>query len=418
MRNLPLLSRLSKHNLKSATRMAMVTTLCVDRSRSEDAKRLAVQVSGGVYILFLAQHLTLLLLSLPFPNLFPVTWLSSSIIRNRALCPLVRSSLRSQSARDVRSSVIGWQSSYSLHIIHVKLRHCRAHPCGPCTRRNDQHKCQWHVIEPVYVRPCGFFWSHLVLTLDRSLRRDKYVSRAEHEQLKTRLSSVESRCDKLEAMLASLTGPPPFVQSPRPFDMPAVHGALRPAPAGPSGSFSLPFTDFQAPAPPFHTSVSAPSRDEEYSLLRHGPEQPTPSLRIMTSPAQPFHHLSVSQHSRPDIPSHSSQPLDARSPEIGNLASTSRVFDRSPPSSISFRPETITKPSPLSLSAITSPYNIPPAPQSKNSSAQTLKPLGERLRSRLHPQDSAAHSLPPDGCRYPHSLRPLLHAFTPAVVPA
>ncbi|EIM86402.1 uncharacterized protein STEHIDRAFT_139316 [Stereum hirsutum FP-91666 SS1] len=277
-----------------------------------------------------------------------------------------------------------------------KIKCDRAHPCGPCTRRNDQHKCQWHVIEPV----------------------DKYVSRAEHEQLKTRLATVESRCDKLEAMLASLTGPPPFVQSPRPFDMAPVHGALRPIPPGPSGSFSLPFTDVHPPAPSFHTSASAPSRDEDYSLLRHGPEQPIPSLRIMTSPVPPFHHLSVPQHSRPDVPSYSSQPFDARSPEVGNLASTSRVYDRSPPSSFSFRPDATTKPSPLSLSSIITPYNTTPASQSKNSSAQTLTPLSERLRSRPHPQDSAAHSPPPDGCRNPHSLRPLLHAFTPAVIPA
>lgn len=257
-----------------------------------------------------------------------------------------------------------------------------------------------------------------MLTLVHSLRRDKYVSRAEHEQLKTRLSSVESRCDKLEAMLASLTGPPPFVQSPRPFDMAPVHGALRPVPPGPSGSFSLPFTDVHAPAPSFHTSASAPSRDEDYSLLRHGPEQPIPSLRIMTSPAPPFHHLSLPQRPRPDISSYSSQPFDARSPEVGNLASTSRVYDRSPPSSFSFRPDATTKPSPLSLSSIITPYNTTPASQSKNSSAQTLTPLSERLRSQPHPQDSAAHSPPPDGCRNPHSLHPLLHAFTPAVIPA
>ncbi len=30
----------------------------------------------------------------------------------------------------------------------------RAHPCTPCIRRGDQNKCQWHVIEPVYVW-CG-----------------------------------------------------------------------------------------------------------------------------------------------------------------------------------------------------------------------------------------------------------------------
>ena len=30
-----------------------------------------------------------------------------------------------------------------------KIKCDRTHPCGPCARRSEQEKCQWHVIEPV-----------------------------------------------------------------------------------------------------------------------------------------------------------------------------------------------------------------------------------------------------------------------------
>lgn len=30
--------------------------------------------------------------------------------------------------------------------------HPRCHPCGPCTHRNETEKCQWHILEPVYVQ--------------------------------------------------------------------------------------------------------------------------------------------------------------------------------------------------------------------------------------------------------------------------
>lgn len=29
----------------------------------------------------------------------------------------------------------------------------RAQPCGPCSRRGEQTKCQWHIVEPMYVQP-------------------------------------------------------------------------------------------------------------------------------------------------------------------------------------------------------------------------------------------------------------------------
>ncbi|VDC02941.1 unnamed protein product [Peniophora sp. CBMAI 1063] len=57
-----------------------------------------------------------------------------------------------------------------------KIKCDRAHPCGPCTRRGDQAKCQWHVIEPV----------------------DKYVSRSEFEDLKARFDRLEAVVERMQ----------------------------------------------------------------------------------------------------------------------------------------------------------------------------------------------------------------------------
>jgi hypothetical protein len=51
-----------------------------------------------------------------------------------------------------------------------KIKCDRNQPCGPCTRRNEQNKCQWHIVEPV----------------------EKYVTRNEYDDLKTRFDNLEA----------------------------------------------------------------------------------------------------------------------------------------------------------------------------------------------------------------------------------
>ncbi|KAJ7864109.1 hypothetical protein B0H14DRAFT_3133792 [Mycena olivaceomarginata] len=59
-----------------------------------------------------------------------------------------------------------------------KIRCDRTQPCALCVRRGDQAKCQWHVIEPA---------------------AGKYVSRAEHDALCTRVDALELRIQQLFA---------------------------------------------------------------------------------------------------------------------------------------------------------------------------------------------------------------------------
>ncbi|KZV62225.1 hypothetical protein PENSPDRAFT_257402 [Peniophora sp. CONT] len=68
-----------------------------------------------------------------------------------------------------------------------KIKCDRAHPCGPCTRRGDQAKCQWHVIEPV----------------------DKYVSRSEFDDLKARFDRLEAVVGRMQQGMINAAGPAP-----------------------------------------------------------------------------------------------------------------------------------------------------------------------------------------------------------------
>ncbi|TDL21901.1 hypothetical protein BD410DRAFT_284008 [Rickenella mellea] len=63
-----------------------------------------------------------------------------------------------------------------------KIRCDRSQPCGPCLRRGDQAKCQWHVVEPI----------------------EKYVSRPEWDDLNLRYTRLEARYARLEAFIIRL----------------------------------------------------------------------------------------------------------------------------------------------------------------------------------------------------------------------
>ncbi|CAK5283716.1 unnamed protein product [Mycena citricolor] len=62
-----------------------------------------------------------------------------------------------------------------------KIKCDRSQPCGPCSRRGDQAKCRWHIVEPA---------------------TDKYVPRSEFEALRARV-------DTLEDYIRRLPGPGP-----------------------------------------------------------------------------------------------------------------------------------------------------------------------------------------------------------------
>ncbi|KAF5384331.1 hypothetical protein D9615_003193 [Tricholomella constricta] len=59
-------------------------------------------------------------------------------------------------------------------------------PCAPCTRRGEQSRCQWHIVEPV----------------------EKYVTRTEFDELKARYDELYEQVQRLQAA----TQGPPYYQ--------------------------------------------------------------------------------------------------------------------------------------------------------------------------------------------------------------
>jgi hypothetical protein len=233
-----------------------------------------------------------------------------------------------------------------------KIKCDRAQPCGPCTRRNEQAKCQWHIVEPI----------------------EKYVTRAEYDELKARVAQLEQSINLFRA--------PPTENVPQYYPMSMSTGI----PAGPPTNVSsynppthaqqptgmgyqmMPPTFIQAPQPPQHRYT--------------GPDSP----RTAVSP----------RHMQPQNPGSMQQQSPSSSPVIqtthggggaggggaggggGGAPSPSRN-PKSPQSASA-------KNSPLSLASITSPYNTTDT-QSKN--YQRRRTLGERLRLVTPHEDPA-----------------------------
>jgi hypothetical protein len=186
--------------------------------------------------------------------------------------------------------------------------------------------------------------------------RDKYVLRAEYDELKNRsraeYDELKARLEQLENMVARIFPPPggpanvPMYSIPTDISgasssdnvtsyHPAHSSAAQTLYVNPSSSFT------QDPAKS-QSYVGSSSPHIAGSGIGHGPSISSSS-----------NTQSVSQSAGP---SHLRHPSDAKSP-------------------------TIVRQSPLSLASITSPYNADAQP--KNFHAQTFRILGERLRPVL-----------------------------------
>jgi hypothetical protein len=188
---------------------------------------------------------------------------------------------------------------------------------------------------------------------------EKYVTRAEYDELKARFDHLEAAVSQLFAASPGAVTVPPFQMGMHP-GMPGT-GSL-PSYQGPPGGQVV-----------YHHPMMSPSNFQHLDA-----SQATPRYPKLDSPSSPRH-----------------QPPPIMPPPPSTVSSGSAL---GPPSARPRGPQDMKSPqssagkqySPLSLSSITSPFN--PDPQSKNCHAQTLK-LGERLRPR-----SQAHEDPVTIC--------------------
>ncbi|KZT70081.1 hypothetical protein DAEQUDRAFT_223060 [Daedalea quercina L-15889] len=246
-----------------------------------------------------------------------------------------------------------------------KIKCDRAQPCGPCTRRGEPQKCQWHIIEPM----------------------EKYVTRAEYDDLKAKVIELEALVNRLTA--GSLPLPParmaapaaPVSSAPVPRVEPIQGTAITPYHAAPPPS--MPPSIYHAmppsrPLPARSESSSHPHRQHRQAAARSPSQSSRPSTSqgssqhtaAAASPATEPLYFSTSPHAPPSVPS---TPVPGSSGSVSSRRAS------------------------LSVAAITHPHpyrpeSRPPSPP-KKSNAQTLPPPGQRLRlEQLHTGSAPASS--------------------------
>ncbi|KAI0780520.1 hypothetical protein BD413DRAFT_618715 [Trametes elegans] len=219
-----------------------------------------------------------------------------------------------------------------------KIKCDRANPCGPCVRRGEQAKCQWHVIEPM----------------------EKYVTRSEFDELKARLLD-------LEHTVTRALGPAP---RPASATMPMTSGH----PAEPvHGTAILPYQAYGAPPavpyPPRPASPRSPVRGGEH------PPPPMPSHYyrhpMSRSPTVAYRHPHPPPPPPPPPPGMAGPSTPARQREAPHLPPPSASPRGSPvrpgtPPGMRTSTSPSVRRSSISLAEITTPYHAePPLPPRK-----------------------------------------------------
>ncbi|KAJ3737012.1 hypothetical protein DFJ43DRAFT_393364 [Lentinula guzmanii] len=286
-----------------------------------------------------------------------------------------------------------------------KIKCDRNQPCAPCTRRGEQAKCQWHVVEHVRLMPRS--------APSSSSSSEKYVSRAEYDELKMRFEHLENTVHRLMGINSGEISELSFLGSANgdsssgsgsagaPLAIPAAAGPdYQPANQGPSTGYGivgsigeqLPSSQnisgsVRSNAPTHHSTISLdtkrspsqqmmlppkflnqPSTASAYDTgsATHHQQEPvgpsSPSTPLFSSRRSQTHARQSSRSSvgsvgsmrSPIIPHSSSGMSGANSPaqQYRTLPNESPLLTAASPS--------IMKNSPLSLAAITSPFDREP----------------------------------------------------------
>ncbi|KAI0093766.1 hypothetical protein BDY19DRAFT_989309 [Irpex rosettiformis] len=240
-----------------------------------------------------------------------------------------------------------------------KIKCDRAQPCGPCSRRGEQSKCQWNIIEPM----------------------EKYVTRTEYDDLKTRVEYLEDIIARIPNTSYDLRNPPSPPLS--------THGYRPPTASGRT-------------YPPHLASTSALHRDmpSSYSPIRGEPPPLSNPVHHGTAPPEspPYPPSTVSAY--PDHSGRSNVSISSSNPATARALSNSPIL-----SSSSRLRETgsTSRPRGLSLADITTPH-IPEGgstpsvgasypQQPKNRQAQMPTPLGQHLRKVSAPTGPVTETL-------------------------
>ncbi|OSX65517.1 hypothetical protein POSPLADRAFT_1054255, partial [Postia placenta MAD-698-R-SB12] len=137
-----------------------------------------------------------------------------------------------------------------------KIKCDRAQPCGPCVRRGEHHKCQWHIIEPM----------------------EKYVTRTEYDELKAKVAELETLVHRLIPARPAHTPSAPSL-APAPYPDPLHAAPIRPYHPGLSASGPSSYYGVTPPPPP------PPNRGEPPGSYNHIPKLVAPNSPSLSRPS-------------------------------------------------------------------------------------------------------------------------------------
>ncbi|KAE9410489.1 hypothetical protein BT96DRAFT_378382 [Gymnopus androsaceus JB14] len=229
-----------------------------------------------------------------------------------------------------------------------KIKCDRNQPCAPCTRRGEQSKCQWHVVEPV----------------------EKYVSRAEYDELKSRFEHLETIVQRLVSTNSGAIGPSGSAGGHLLPSGPGSSSPLSPAVAGTAQQIT------GVPGPNIHGPSSGQGIMGDEPVLLSSSSQ-----NIATRHLSSVAHL---QSPPPQMmpPPHFPQALQHRSVAIDESTSTHHHHQVQGPSGrFKLSSELIPCHYVLNLSSLT------PGPTS------TSMPVHSSHRSRTHTRESSRSSM-------------------------
>ncbi|KAJ3883094.1 hypothetical protein F5051DRAFT_224511 [Lentinula edodes] len=338
-----------------------------------------------------------------------------------------------------------------------KIKCDRNQPCAPCTRRGEQAKCQWHVVEPVRLMPRS--------APSPSSSSEKYVSRAEYDELKMRFDHLENTVHRFIAANSGIirsVGTPAAVGSAQHVTGTPIAGPDYPVPstgygiAGTIGNEPVPATRSPSPSsqniattsrfnlPTHHSSASSHSMSSRKFSI---PQQPNTTSTYEFESAT--HHQQVQQgllasSSTPQFSSrrpqtHARQSSRSsvgstgshgsmRSPMIPQGGGTPKansptLQSRIPPnesSSMTVSSPSLIKKSPLSLASITSPFDSEPGLSSRAGAlpSEVLKSahsISTQRRLTVSPTSNQSKNFcaqtlrPGERLRYPTLSIPIRH---------
>ncbi|KAL6298623.1 hypothetical protein BKA93DRAFT_45072 [Sparassis latifolia] len=235
-----------------------------------------------------------------------------------------------------------------------KIKCDRAQPCGPCARRGEHLKCQWHIIEPM----------------------EKYVTRTEYDELKSRVYELEALVSRMRTTAPSLPGR---------MAMSSPMIAMSPgSPADPiQGTMITPYHPglTSAGSSAYHRMIpptrSPPDRGESSSVRGEPSSRPAGSSAARSPPHRSSaSYVSMSRPMPPAMPS-----TDPAHPSV-SPERLSRAPQPTPSSEPVSSSVVTSRRASLSLAAITTPFIPDTKPQSppKKYQAQTPSQPGQRLR--------------------------------------